>query len=400
MTSVIDRKDSSFSLLLFELGLSSAASSIFVVSILWISITSTGSPLITGVTTALMATPLLLNMVVGAAVDRAGKKKAIAICATLLKASAPVLLLGTLFSGIELVQILSLFASALAYGFSIDFLVVIRVIWWQRLLSRPAYLKGMSITNLVGTGSRIVGYFSSAFIIPYSAEASILLTAAIYLASIVPILLIRNVNDVRKYSKVSHLLKEGFSYLKQNHVAFNIILISGISGLFLGMTDSSSTVLISQKFLLDSSFLSYTFISISSGHLLGSLASAYTGSVKKVGRVLIFIYFLSGLFLLYLGIFPGIPALICIFLGIGVLLGFGSPLLTASLIGNVEKERIGTVQGAMDTLGTSFNSLSGLIAGLIMTISLPQNVFLVMASGMFVLAVLILRMKALTNLKT
>ena len=74
-----------------EMAPSAFSSSIFTVLILWVAITSTNSPLLTGITAGLMTTPLVLGVVIGSIVDRARSKKSVALFATVLKAATPLL---------------------------------------------------------------------------------------------------------------------------------------------------------------------------------------------------------------------------------------------------------------------------------------------------------------------
>jgi predicted Co/Zn/Cd cation transporter (cation efflux family) len=52
----------------------------------------------------------------------------------------------------------------------------------------------------------------------------------------------------------------------------------------------------------------------------------------------------------------------------------------------------------MDTFGTSFNSVSGILAGVIMTVMFPGNVFYIMAVGLVVLSVIVSRFKTLSKI--
>lgn len=151
-----------FSLLMAETGISTFATSLFTVLILWISITETKSALITGVTSAMLVAPLILSIVVGAFIDKARNKKIFAIFGPVLKALATGILLIVIQNNSLISDSIFLFISALAFGFSIDLLVPVRAIWSQKFLRKPIYLKGMSVANLVSRTSRLTGFLVSA----------------------------------------------------------------------------------------------------------------------------------------------------------------------------------------------------------------------------------------------
>jgi hypothetical protein len=91
--------------------------------------------------------------------------------------------------------------------------------------------------------------------------------------------------------------------------------------------------------------------------------------------------------------------LVSVFFVAGLLLGISSPIQTAVLLGNVDRAKMGVVQGAMDTFGTSFSSVSGILAGTIMIITFPDNVFFIMSGGFIALSITISMFKALRQVK-
>ena len=400
MTHLDRQIERNFLLVMLETGISTFATSIFTILILWFAIFTTKSPLVTGFTSALMSAPLLLGIIAGAAVDRSGHKKRIAIMATVMKALSPMVLLLIILFGNPNTNILSLFLSAVTFGLSITFLVPVRAVWQQSFLRKPVYLKGMSVAHIVSRGARLSGYIAAAFIVSYNLEFSTILVMILYSVSLIPILLMPGITNISiTTAKFSAVIKDGLRYIKDSRVVTYILVISAISGLFWGMSDSVSTVMISNVFGLDSSYLGYTFFAISTGGILGSIITAKIKEVNGVGKKLLIFYALSGIIISLAGFFPSIYMLISVFFMAGLLLGISSPIITTLLMGNVGREKMGTVQGAMDTFGTSFNSVSGMLAGTIMVVTFPANAFFVMAAGFVALSFLISRFKTLSLVK-
>lgn len=165
------------------------------------------------------------------------------------------------------------------------------------------------------------------------------------------------------------------------------------------MSDSASAVLIGSVFHLSSSFLGYTFFAISGGGILGSVIMAKVKEVNGIGGKLLILYVLNGTIVLLVALYPGIYTLISVFFVAGLLLGISSPIETAVLFGNVDRAKMGVVQGTMDTFGTSFSSVSGILAGTIMIITFPANVFFIMSGGFIALSITIFMFKALKQVK-
>ncbi len=389
-----------FSLVMLETGTSTFATSIFTVLILWFAISVTKSPLITGFTSALMTAPLLFGVLAGAAVDQTRHKNAIAVMAAAIKIVSPATLLLIILFNNATENIASLFVSAFIFGISITFLVPVRAVWQQNFLRKPVYLKGMSVAHLVSRTTRLSGYIAAAFIVPYSLEFSIFFVMVFYIISLGSILLISPVNGIRAATrKFSAVVKDGFIYIKNSRIITEIVIISAISNLFVGMSDSASTVLIGNVFHLSPSFLGYTFFAISGGGILGSVITAKAKQVNGVGGKLLILYILNGTIVSLVALYPGIYMLVSVFFVAGLLLGISSPIQTAVLLGNVDRAKMGVVQGTMDTFGTSFSSVSGILAGTIMIITFPANVFFIMSGGFIALSITISMFKALRQVK-
>ena len=392
-----DRKN--FSLLMTETGLSTFATSIFTILILWIAISETKSALVTGITSAMLVAPLILSILFGAIVDRAASKKVIAIIGPFLKALAALILLMVIMNYSLLSDTIFLSISALAFGFSLDILVPIRAIWSQKFLRKPVYLKGMSVANLVYRTSRLSGFLVAALLLSLSLRTSILAVVSLYLASLLPILFIDDVKDVTiGRGTLRKVMLDGLQYIGRTRIVAEIVFISSFSALFLGMLDTASTVMIERVFGLSSAYLSYAFFAVSSGAIIGSTITSKLKTVRSVGRKLPIMYGTGGLSLLFIALIPTIYTLLAVYFIVGILSGISSPLISAVLFGTAPRDKMGRIQGAMDTLGTSFNSVSGLLAGTIMTFEFSGNVFYTMALGLVILSVIVFRFKSLSKM--
>lgn len=369
-----------------EIGTSTFASSLFMIAILWIAISYTGSPLVTGVTGGLISAPLVLGVFFGSLVDHAQSKKRIASIATALKAASPFLLLPMLLDGVSGITIALLFLAALVYGISVDLLVPVRAIWGQNFLRKQKYFRGWSIAGLISRTSRLTGYLFSAVLISFSLYYAVYAASAIFIVSLGPILLLGNVTTDGRGKGTGKAILEGFRYLTKSDIVFSVVMISALSGLFLGMTDISSAVLVDRVFHLNSTFLSYIFFSLSAGGIAGSTFTASLKSVDKSGRKLTLIFLLYAADFVFVGLYPCICTLLAAFFIVGFLTGVQSPIITSILFANTERSVMGTVQGAMDTVGTSFNSISAFVAGYFMSITFPGHVFFLMASGLALLS--------------
>ncbi len=388
-----------FSLLMAESGISTFATSLFTILILWIAISETKSALITGITSAMLVAPLIINIFIGAFIDRTRNKKVFAVLGPVFKAFAIGILLIVIQNNSLISDSIFLFVSALTFGFSIDVLVPVRAVWSQKFLRKPIYLKGMSVANLVSRTSRLTGFLVSAILLSMNLRISISITLSLYLLSLLPILFIQDSKDTTiGKGTLREVMKDGIVYIGKTRVVAEIVFISSFSALFWGMSDSASSVMINRVFYLSSAYLSYTFFAISLGGIVGSTLTSKLKSVKNVGRKLPLLYGFGGLSVLFIAIFPTIYVLLGVFFIVGFLSGIASPLVSAILFGNAPREKMGRIQGAMDTFGTSFNSVSGILAGVIMTVIFPGNVFYIMAIGLVILSLIVSRFKSLSKI--
>lgn len=378
-----------FSLVLTELGISALGSSVFTVAILWVTVSSTRSAFMTGVVSAFLVIPLLFNFLVGSLVDGSEKKNMYATVSFLLRGISSLMLIPVELLHNSFLSIGLLIFSAIIYGFTMDFLVSIRAIWIQNFVKKVQYLKGNSIYGIVSRATRLVGYFLSAVLLVISIEGTVVFMAIMFFASGIVVLFVDKPNvSVQKGVNFVKRTKEGFAYVMKSDILKEIIVISMISALFAGMTDTASSVMINLQFHLTSSYLSFAFVSVTAGGLLSQFVASRIDNIRMVGSKLTLLYLLGGLSFSIVGYFPNVYILLTVYFVSGFLLGFASPIISTVFLGNTDKIQMGRTQGLMDTMGTSFNSVSGVMAGAIMSITAPRYIFFVMASGLIVLSIL------------
>jgi MFS family permease len=161
-----------------------------------------------------------------------------------------------------------------------------------------------------------------------------------------------------------------------------------ISALFAGMTDTASSVMINLEFHLTASYLSYAFVCITVGGLVSQFVTSKINTIRMVGSKLTLLYLFGGLTFSLISFFPNVYTLLTVYFVSGFLLGFASPIVSTVFFGNTEKAQMGRAQGLMDTMGTSFESVSGIIAGALMTVIMPKYIFFIMASGLIAVSIL------------
>ena len=227
-----------------------------------------------------------------------------------------------------------------------------------------------------------------------SIEGTVVFMAIMFFASGIVVLFVDKHNvSVQKGVNFVKRTKEGFAYVMKSDILKEIIVISMVSALFAGMTDTASSVMINLQFHLTSSYLSFAFVSVTVGGLLSQFVASRIDNIRMVGSKLTLLYLLGGLSFSIIGYFPNVYILLTVYFVSGFLLGFASPIVSTVFLGNTDKIQMGRTQGLMDTMGTSFNSVSGVMAGAIMSITAPRYIFFVMASGLIVLSILTSRFK-------
>lgn len=399
MNNSIEESPSSyrnFGLVLLQTGISTFSTSIFDVLILWMAIALTNSPLITGIASSLLVVPLVFNFIVGAAIDNVENKRNLAVLASLLRTVAGLMLLFLLILPVMHLKEFALFLSAIVFGFTMDIFAPVRLVWTHKYLKKMVYLKGMSAINIVSRSARVTGYLCAGILIFFSLYLSILTVSILYFVSLIPILFLTEAKDrIAEKKDLSKSIMEGIGYIKESRVILQVIIVFVVAAFFMGMTDSTFTVLIKSVLNLQPYFLSFIFLSTSIGGIIGSAAAFRIKG--NVGYKLTGLYSLSALLFFAVGAVSTIYVIMVMMLFVGILSGISSPILITLILRKAPRDKIGRIQGAMDTFGFSFNSFSGIFAGLVMSLVLPRYVFFIIAGGLFVLALIILRFKDLSE---
>jgi MFS family permease len=378
-----------FSLVMLQTVVSTFSTSIFTVLILWITLKITGSAFLTGVISSALVIPLAFNFLVGAAIDNVQNKKLLAIAGSVIRSISALCLLAALLLPSEPYGIAFLLISAVTFGFTMDIFAPVRLIWSKKYLTRPVYLKGMSVMTLASRGSKLLGYLFAAFLISASLMISSALVAALYTVSAIPIFALTRAND--RFDLKPRILKsirEGITYIRSSGTISACILIFVLGTLFSGMSDTTFTVEIGQTLHLGASSFSLIFMAISLGGIAGS---AMTAKIKEGTTLwLAGSYSIAAVSMLLLSLFAtGYTILILpFFLGLGT--GVSSPIITSLILGSAESSKVGRIQGVMDTFGFSFNSVSGVLAGSVILLSSPSLVFLIIGSGLLATTLLVL----------
>lgn len=383
-----------FRLVLAQSAISTFASSIFTILLLWMAITLTDSPFITGLVSSLLVIPLIFNFAVGAAIDKFSRKRYLAIPASLMRVLSSAILITVLIQHNFGLEESALLASATISGFTKDIFAPVRLVWSKKFLKKMEYLKGMSVMNIASRSASLSGYLVAGMIISASLYFSTVSVTVLFLASLIPILFLPAERDnVSKEIGLLKNIKEGLEYIAKTKVVLEVIIIFMLSGFFMGMTDSTFTVEIKNFLNLNASYLSLIFLSSSAGGIIGSTISPKLKgmlSIKFTG-----LYLLSGMFFLLMGAFPLIYTFYIMMFLVGMISGTTSPMITSIILGNTPGDKMGRIQGAMDTFGFSFNSASGIIAGAVMGIILPRYVFWIISAGLMAIAVAGLKFKEL-----
>jgi MFS family permease len=378
-----------FSLVLTELGISALGSSVFTVAILWVTVSSTKSALITGIVSAFLVIPLLFNFLIGSFIDGTEKKNRYATLSFLLRGISSLILIPAELPHSSFLSVGLLIFSAIIYGFTMDFLVSVRAIWIQNFVKKTQYMKGNSIYNIVSGAAGLIGYFLSAVLMVISIEGAVVFMAIMFFASGIIVLFVDNPKlIVQKGKNFVERTKGGFTYVMKSDILKEVIIISMISALFAGMTDTASSVMINLVFHLTASYLSYAFVCITVGGLVSQFVTSKINTIKMVGSRLTLVYLFGGLTFSLISFFPNVYTLLTVYFVSGFLLGFASPIVSTVFFGNTERAQMGRAQGLMDTMGTSFESVSGIIAGALMTVIMPKYIFFIMASGLIALSIL------------
>jgi DHA3 family macrolide efflux protein-like MFS transporter len=367
----------------------------FNIMVLWITLRLTGSPIIAGFADGLFSVPLFFSFIVGALIDRSPHKKIIAIMSTVGRSGSVMLLLLASFSNSLGIIVFLAYLSVVFVGFASDIANAVRSVWFKLFLKEEEYQKGSSLMNGVGSIAEASGYVLSGVFLFIGITQGIMFLALVFIASSVPLIMIRYRETGVPRNSVSQGLKDGLKFLKESRFFQEALFLVLIADLALAMIGIAFTVLIQRVFVIPAIYLSFVFIVLSVGIALGSVPGAkLKGRLGIIEVPLLFMVgvmfaseaFISAIYLLYIPV-----------LAMGIMIGMINPPVESVIYRKIPSEIMARIMGLMNTLALSMTFISGAIGGAIIEFSSARILFVVIGALIVVSALMIIGLREFFN---
>ncbi len=233
--------------------------------IIWVVLFITKKPVLAGLSDSMMSVPLFLSFIVGAYVDRAWSKKAIALTPGMLRFLLAVLIIVSVLSHLETFILAAIYASTFFIGFTSDVLDAARASWTKAFLNESTYKKGVSQVSSVTMVAQAAG-----FIIALGFLGAFSLIASLFLLSSVPLIAIRH-EKYRGSGPINNYIKEGLSISWNDRRIREIIILSLIGNIIIWMAAIMFISLVQIELELSSVYVSAIFGMMVSGMAAGSM---------------------------------------------------------------------------------------------------------------------------------
>ncbi|MFG1519152.1 MAG: MFS transporter [Thermoplasmataceae archaeon] len=370
----------------------------FSISILWITLDLTNSPLIAGLADGLFTLPLIFSFYFGALIDRSGKRKNLAIISTLTRASAIFLILvAVLVHGFFLIIVL-IYSCVVVTGMMSDIINSIRSVWTKKFLEEDQYQKGSSLSTGLYSVAGGIGYALSGIALYFDYSDAVFLLAAIFMTSVIPLVFIKEKVDAGKTISGSNIgadILEGIRFIGRNRSLTQLIILMIFANFVVAMVGIGFTFMIEKVLVLPAFYLSIVFIAVSTGIGLGAIPG---GLVRGTLRIIVPpIFEIVGIvFILLIATRD-----VFIFIGLVFIMGFAigvvNPVMDTVFIKKVPMEKMARIQGALNTFGLSATFLSGPIAGAIIELTSIDSLFLIIGTVTVILGILFIFMRELSG---
>lgn len=377
-------KNRNFILLWIGQTISVIGDNLYYLALMWWVLEKTGSTAIMATVAICSAVPsVILGPIAGTYADRVNRKRLLISMdfgrAILIFFPAILLLLGHL--EVWHIFIIAVFLSTMTTFFSPTLSAFI-----PRIVETENLTRANSLTQFTFSISGILGPALAGVILALIGTAEVMfLNALSFLVSAVAILLIFVKKEqilAREKKRFLHELKEGFVYIKKEHVIFSMVLLFSVLNFFIGPLGIYMPVVAKKILNMGAEGFGFLASSVSVGMLLGSLFLGIVGNIKSKGIVIILGIFLGGWGVALFGISSHLWSSLFL-LGLA---GFSFSLvniLVMSVFQTLIPNQIqGRVFGTIGTLAQGLRPISLALAGVLADLFKVQHV--IFASGVLI----------------
>lgn len=387
-----------FKLMTLNSGIARTATAAFAITIVWIALKITGSPIIAGFSDSMVSLPLFFSFVFGAYIDRLSTKRNLAIITSLARAASMFILFVPLWYDSNFIRIISLFSVSFILGMTSDILNSTRGAWSKQFLVENNYKKGSSLLESATTLAQAVGFAVSGLLLILGFNSTIYALALIFTASTIPLVSIRDKIDLsgRHRETMKESMASGLSYIKGSASLKSIIIILLFINLAFGSVSIFFAYMVDDKFHLPAVYYAFLFLSLTLGIVIGSVSgSAVKGKIGFYNAILISA---TGLLLLSMGFVNLILIDFPIVFFMGFMIGVVNVITETGFLKVVKQEMMARVMGAFSTFALGITFLSGGIGGILIHFITLKWSFVLIGGVVTVVAILSIAFREYYNI--
>lgn len=375
-----------FKLLMVNGSISRVGMGAYSVILLWVTLALTHSPVITGLADGMVSLPLFASFIVGALVDRNGRKKLLGVAVSIARPA----IIGLMFLALMVHNIYAIaaifFTTSILIGFTSDVLNSVRSVWSKQFLNEATYKKGTSLSNAVTGIAETVGFAVPALLFLGFSNAFLILMAifAAGLASILPIRAEREVIEGNMSTRESVL--ESLRFIKGSRLIVEVLILSMLANFLLGTIGIGLTVLVQKTLDLSPLFLALLLTTLAVAMIVGSIAA--NGLTVNFGKEVTVTVALVGIFIWLLGTTPTIYYDFPIMAGIGFVIGFLNVGAGTLVLKRVPMEMMARIQGSFSTIGLGMTFISGTVGGILVALTSSRQMLEIIGFAVIAIAII------------
>jgi len=370
-----------FKLMTVNMGISRFGVSSFNLMIIWVLLYESHSPFLAGLGDGILSLPLFLSFIVGALIDKSGRKKAIAIWGGVARAvSLSTIFLGFYVNSVMLI-VISIYVTGFLIGLTSDILNSVRASWTKKLLTEEQYKSGSSILQTVSSMAEGAGYIASGLFLALGFLDSFISIFVIFIISLAPLLFMRVEESTEVKSAMDSII-EGLKFIRESKAIMQVMAIALLGNMIFGMAGILFTTLVQVHFKLLPIYVSIIFFIFIVGMIIGAMLSRHVNG--KVGNISVVSYAIMGISLVSISMLNNIFLIIFPALIIGFVIGIIDVILNTAILKLLPQNLMARIQGAFNTFSLAATFVSGMLGGILIQLTSSTESFLVI--GILILA--------------
>lgn len=385
-----------FRLMTANMGISRFGVSSFNLMIIWILLYETHSPFLSGLGDGILSLPLFFSFIVGALIDKSGRKKAITVWTSIGRAvSLSTIFFGFYVNNVTLI-VIAIYVTGFLIGFTSDILNSVRASWTKKFLNEEQYKSGSSIMQTVSSLAEGAGYIASGLLLALGFLQSFISIFIIFIVSLAPLLLM-NVEESTESKTAMESIKEGLKFISENKAILQVMIIALLTNMIFGMAGVMFTALVQIHFKLSPIYVSTIFFIFLVGMVIGSmLAQKVRG---RVGVISISAYAIIGASLFSVAILNNIFLIFVPGLIIGLFIGIINVVINTAILKILPQNLMARIQGAFNTFSLAATFISGMLGGLLIQFTSSTESFMTIGLLILIISPIWLTFKELSSIK-